>query len=37
MNGIAQGSQETAVGMFRVKASTRDLNQIADELQAVLN
>jgi hypothetical protein len=37
MNSIAQGSQETAVGMFRVKASTRDLNQIADELQAVLN
>jgi methyl-accepting chemotaxis protein len=38
MNAIAQGSQESAVGMFRVKSSTQELNQIADELlQAVLN
>jgi hypothetical protein len=37
MNSIAQGSQESAVSMFRVKSSTREINQIADELQTVLN
>ncbi len=37
MTTISQGSQESAVGMHRVKTSTRELNQIADELKAVLN
>ena len=37
MTTISQGSQESAVGMHRVKASTRELNQIADELQAVVS
>jgi hypothetical protein len=37
MNAISQGSQESAVGMHRVKTSTRELNQIADELQAVVS
>jgi methyl-accepting chemotaxis protein len=37
MTIISQGSQESAVGMHRVKTSTRELNQIADELQAVVN
>ena len=37
MTLVSQGSQESAVGMHRVKTSTRELNQIADELQAVLN
>jgi methyl-accepting chemotaxis protein len=37
MTIIAQGSQESAVGMHRVKTSTKELNQIADELQAAIN
>jgi hypothetical protein len=37
MTTISQGSQESAVGMHRVKTSTRELNQIADELQAVVS
>ena len=37
MNTISQGSQESAVGMHKVKTSTRELNQIADELQAAVN
>ena len=37
MTVISQGSQESAVGMHRVKTSTRELNQIADELQAVVS
>jgi methyl-accepting chemotaxis protein len=37
MNTISQGSQESAVGMHKVKTSTRELNQIADELQAVVS
>jgi methyl-accepting chemotaxis protein/peroxiredoxin len=37
MNTISQGSQESAVGMHRVKTSTRELNQIADELQAAVS
>ena len=37
MNSISQGSQENAVGMHKVKTSTRELNQIADELQAAVS
>jgi methyl-accepting chemotaxis protein len=37
MTTISQGSQESAVGMHRVKTSTRELTQIADELQAVVS
>ena len=37
MTLVSQGSQESAIGMHRVKTSTLELNQIADELQAVLN
>jgi hypothetical protein len=37
MTAISEGSQESAVGMHRVKTSTRELNQIADELQAVVS
>ena len=37
MNNISQGSQENAVGMHRVKTSTFELNQIADELQAAVS
>ncbi len=37
MNNISQGSQESAVGMHRVKTSTFELNQIADELQAAVS
>jgi methyl-accepting chemotaxis protein len=37
MNSISQGSQESAIGMHRVKTSTRELNQIADELQAAVS
>jgi methyl-accepting chemotaxis protein len=37
MNTISQGSQESAVGMHKVKTSTRELNLIADELQAAVS
>ncbi len=37
MNTISQGSQESAVGMHKVKTSTYELNQIADELQAAVS
>jgi methyl-accepting chemotaxis protein len=37
MTSISQGSQESAVGMHKVKTSTRELNQIADELQAAVS
>jgi methyl-accepting chemotaxis protein len=37
MTIISEGSQESAVGMHKVKTSTRELNQIADELQAVVS
>ena len=37
MTLVSQGSQESAIGMHRVKTSTLELNQVADELQAVLN
>ena len=37
MTIISQGSQESAVGMHRVKTSTRELNLIADELQAAVS
>ena len=37
MTDISQGSQESAVGMHKVKISTRELNLIADELQAVVS
>jgi methyl-accepting chemotaxis protein len=37
MNNISQGSQENAIGMHKVKTSTRELNQIADELQAAVS
>ena len=36
MTTISEGSQESAVGMHRVKTSTRELNLIADELQAAV-
>ncbi len=37
MNLVSQGSQESAIGMHRVKTSTRELTQIADDLQAVVS
>jgi Methyl-accepting chemotaxis protein (MCP) signalling domain/Cache domain len=37
MTTVSQGSQESAVGMHRVKTSTRELTQIADELQAAVS
>ena len=37
MTSISEGSQESAVGMHRVKTSTKELNQIADELQAAVS
>jgi archaellum component FlaC len=37
MNSISQGSQESAVGMHKVKTTTRELTQIADELQAAVS
>ena len=37
MNTISQGSQESAIGMHKVKTFTRELNQIADELQAAVS
>lgn len=37
MSAISQGSQESAVGMHKVKTSTRELNLIADELQAAVS
>lgn len=37
MNTISQGSQENAIGMHKVKTSTRELTQIADELQAAVS
>ncbi len=37
MTAISQGSQESAIGMHKVKTSTYELNQITDELQAVVN
>jgi Methyl-accepting chemotaxis protein (MCP) signalling domain/Cache domain len=37
MNNIAQSSQESAIGMHKVKTSTYELNQIADDLQAVVS
>jgi Methyl-accepting chemotaxis protein (MCP) signalling domain/Cache domain len=37
MNTISQGSQESAIGMHKVKTSTYELNQIADELQAAVS
>jgi methyl-accepting chemotaxis protein len=37
MTIISQGSQESAIGMHRLKTSTRELNQIADELQAAVS
>jgi methyl-accepting chemotaxis protein len=37
MNNISQGSQESAIGMHKVKTSTYELTQIADELQAAVS
>jgi hypothetical protein len=37
MNDISLGSQESAIGMHKVKTSTFELNQIADELQAAVS
>lgn len=37
MTTISEGSQESAIGMHKVKTSTRELNQIADELQSVVS
>lgn len=37
MTMISEGSQESAVGMHKVKTSTRELNQIADELKAAVS
>jgi hypothetical protein len=37
MNTISQGSQESAIGMHKVKTSTFELTQIADELQAAVS
>jgi Methyl-accepting chemotaxis protein (MCP) signalling domain/Cache domain len=37
MTIVSQGSQESAIGMHKMKTSTRELNQIADELQAVVS
>ena len=36
MTNISQGSQESAVGMHRVKMTTRELTQVADELKAAV-
>ncbi|WP_310481954.1 methyl-accepting chemotaxis protein [Chamaesiphon sp. VAR_48_metabat_403] len=36
MTMISQGSQESAVGMHQVKMTTRELNQVADELKAAV-
>ena len=37
MTMISQGSQESAIGMHQVKMTTRELNQVADELKASIN
>ncbi|WP_295616116.1 methyl-accepting chemotaxis protein [Chamaesiphon sp. GL140_3_metabinner_50] len=37
MTIISQGSQESAVGMHKVKTFTNELNQVADELQAAVS
>jgi uncharacterized phage infection (PIP) family protein YhgE len=37
MNAISQGSQESAIGMHKVKTTTRELTQIADDLQAAVS
>jgi methyl-accepting chemotaxis protein len=37
MTIVSQGSQESAIGMHKMKTSTRELTQIADELQAVVS
>ncbi|WP_373545495.1 methyl-accepting chemotaxis protein [Chamaesiphon sp.] len=37
MSTISESSQESAVGMHKVKTSTRELNLIADELQAAVS
>ena len=37
MNNISQGSQESAIGMHKVKTSTFELTQIADDLQAAVS
>jgi Methyl-accepting chemotaxis protein (MCP) signalling domain/Cache domain len=37
MNTISQDSQESAIGMHKVKTSTYELTQIADELQAAVS
>jgi methyl-accepting chemotaxis protein len=37
MNDISQGSQESAIGMHKVKTSTHELTMIADELQAAVS
>jgi methyl-accepting chemotaxis protein len=37
MTIISQGSQESAVGMHKVKTFTTELNQVADELQAAVS
>jgi Methyl-accepting chemotaxis protein (MCP) signalling domain/Cache domain len=37
MTIVSQGSKESAIGMHKMKTSTRELNQIADELQAVVS
>jgi methyl-accepting chemotaxis protein len=34
---MSQGSQESAVGMHKVKTFTNELNQVADELQAAVS
>jgi methyl-accepting chemotaxis protein len=36
MNFINEGSKENTVGIHQVKMSTRELNQVADELKAVV-
>ena len=37
MTTISQASQESAIGMHKVKAFTSELNQVADELQAAVS
>lgn len=37
MTIISQGSQESAIGMHKVKTFTNELNQVADELQAAVS
>ena len=37
MTIISQGSQESAIGMHKVKTFTSELNQVADELQAAVS